>query len=83
MAFDKVVNGIEITEENRFSNFVREKDKGALEDLRKWVEHFKKAGIEAVLGFTKQGYAVYRLGLESVDDSGDQTPSGPKRNTIL
>jgi hypothetical protein len=59
-----IVDGIEITEQNRFSNYVREKDKAGLRDLEAWIEHFKRDGIKAVLAFTKHGYAVYRVGLE-------------------
>lgn len=59
-----MVDGIPITEENRFSNYVREKDKAGLRDLERWVESFKRGGIHAVIGFTKHGYAVYRVGLE-------------------
>jgi hypothetical protein len=68
MGYDKVVDGIEICEQNRFTNYVREKDKSSLRDLECWVQHFAKGGIKAVIGFSQHGYAVYRVGLEECPD---------------
>lgn len=63
MAYDTEIKNIPIIESNRFSNFVRAKDKAGLRELEKWVEWFKRDGIDAVIGFTASGYAVYRVGL--------------------
>jgi hypothetical protein len=64
MAYDKALNGVPIVEANRFSVYVRERDRDGLAELQKWVDWFKKDGIVAVIGFTRHGYAVYRVGLD-------------------
>jgi hypothetical protein len=65
VSFNKTeISGIEIIEANRFSNYVREKDKAGYRDLESWVAHFASSDIVSVIGFNEHGFAVYRHGLE-------------------
>lgn len=59
----RVVNQIAITEDNRFSLFVKSRYSKQYSDLVAWVEWFKKRGINAVLVGSSTGFAVYRDGL--------------------
>lgn len=68
----QIVDGIEITERNRFSNFVRANDADGLEDLRRWVDWFSNDGIKAVIAFTEQGGERAARAGSSSDGEGDR-----------
>ena len=57
------INGVAITESNRFSAFCRKKS-----DLDSWVEHFKAGGIRVAVVLTDAGYALYREGMADIVD---------------
>lgn len=59
----KVIEGVAITEANRFSIFCKN-----YSDLTDWLDHFKRAGIPAVIYLTDYGYALYRTGMEDILD---------------
>lgn len=63
-----IVDGVAITERNRFSNFVRSHERSGMKALEGWVEWFKERGVTAVIGRTARGYAVYRNGLEELPE---------------
>lgn len=60
----QVIDGIAITEENRFSTIV--KNKSGRADLRAWQEWFRQRGIQSVIVNTKGHCALYRHGLVDV-----------------
>jgi hypothetical protein len=59
----RILHGIPITEDNRFSEFVRPSDKAGREALEAWRLSFARAGITSVITITDKGFALYRLGL--------------------
>jgi hypothetical protein len=65
------VNGIPITEANRFSEYVHPQDIEGVRDLNAWMTSFHLDGVAAVLVFTDKGYAVYREGMEEPFDDID------------
>jgi hypothetical protein len=67
----RVVDGVAITERNRFSVYVRPKDSQGLADLQKWLAGFTKAGIRAALILTDKGYALYRADMVDMFDEVD------------
>jgi len=62
-----MVQKVKITEENRFSTFVKSKKSEAYHDLENWQQWFGKRGIQSVIASTSSGYALYREGLIEVD----------------
>jgi hypothetical protein len=58
---------VKISEENRFSTFVKSKKSDAYRDLETWQLWFSKRGITAIIASTSSGYALYREGLIEVD----------------
>lgn len=58
---------VRITEENRFSTFVKSKKSEAYRDLEMWQKWFATRGIGSVIASTSSGYALYREGLIEVD----------------
>jgi hypothetical protein len=58
---------VKVSEENRFSTFVKSKKSEAYRDLEAWQQWFAKRGIPAVIASTSSGYALYREGLIEVD----------------
>jgi hypothetical protein len=58
---------VKISEENRFSTFVKSKKSEAYRDLEAWQQWFGKRGIPSVIASTSSGYALYREGLIEVD----------------
>jgi hypothetical protein len=59
---------VEPTEANRFSTFVRPKDKAGLRLLEGWVKHFTKVGETAEIHQTYRGFAVYKAGMIECPD---------------
>jgi hypothetical protein len=57
----RVVDGVPITEANRFSKFC-----ARYSDLEGWLDSFQASGIPAVIVFTDYGYALYRTGMEDI-----------------
>lgn len=66
---------VKVTEENRFSTFVKSKKSEAYQDLESWQRWFTKRGIPAVIASTSSGYALYRDGLIEVDIHDDSSTS--------
>ena len=64
---------VKISEENRFSTFVKSKKSDAYRDLEAWQQWFGKRGIPAVIASTSSGYALYRDGLIEVDIHDDSS----------
>lgn len=62
----KIVNGIAITEANRFSRFFRD-----AHDLDGWLRHFQQHGIPSVVVLTDDGFALYRDGMQDIVDDVD------------
>jgi hypothetical protein len=67
----RVINKVEITERNRFSEFVHPKDDDGRIDLLRWLKWFEECGINAAMVFTDKGIAVYRDGLKDIFDDDD------------
>lgn len=61
------INGIEITEDNRATEYVMPSDKEGMRILGSWHQWFCDTGIESEVHLTKYGYAVYRLGLLPIE----------------
>jgi hypothetical protein len=68
-------NKVKITEENRFSTFVKSKKSEAYRDLEAWQQWFGKRGIPSIIASTSSGYALYRENLIEVDIHDDSTTS--------
>ncbi|HNH84321.1 MAG TPA: hypothetical protein PL157_18250, partial [Acidobacteriota bacterium] len=66
---------VAITEDNRFSTFVKSKKSEAYRDLEMWQEWFAARGIPSVIASTSSGYALYREGLIEVDIHDDRPAS--------
>ena len=64
---------VKITEDNRFSTFVKSKKSDAYRDLEAWQQWFSKRGIPAIIASTSSGYALYRDGLIEVDIHDDSS----------
>lgn len=62
---------VEPTEANRFSTFVRLKDKAGLRDLESWVKWFAAQGEVAEIHQTYRGFAVYKAGMIECPDVDD------------
>lgn len=60
------IDGVAITEANRFSQYVNCRD-----DLTQWMMDFQQAGIPCALALTSKGYALYREGLVAIPDEVD------------
>ncbi|MBI4751172.1 MAG: hypothetical protein HY774_22060 [Acidobacteria bacterium] len=58
---------IHVTEENRFSTFVKSRKSEAYRDLEAWQRWFADRGIPSIIASTPSGYALYRDGLVEVD----------------
>jgi len=58
---------VAITENNRFSTFVKSKRSDDYRDLVAWQQWFIQRGIPAVIASTSSGYALYRQGLIEID----------------
>lgn len=59
---------VEPTEANRFSTYVRLKDKAGLRLLESWVQHLNETGSVAEIHQTSRGYAVYKDGMIECPD---------------
>ncbi len=57
---------VTITEENRFSTFVKSRYSSEYRMLEKWQRWFADRSILATIAYTKSGYALYREGLVEV-----------------
>ena len=64
----RIVQGVRVTEENRFSHFVHPHDVEGMAALHKWLGWFQKDGIASVLLLMDKGYALYREGMVDLDD---------------
>jgi hypothetical protein len=58
---------VRVTEENRFSTFVKSKKSEGYRDLEHWQKWFANRGIQSIIASTPSGYALYRDGLIPVD----------------
>lgn len=70
-----MVHKVKITEENRFSTFVKSKKSEAYRDLETWQQWFGKRSIPSVIASTSSGYALYREGLIEIDIHDDSSTS--------
>ena len=70
---------VKISEENRFSTFVKSKKSDAYRDLEAWQQWFAKRGFQAVIASTSSGYALYRDGLIEVDIHDDSSTSSSSK----
>lgn len=68
-----MVHKVKITEENRFSTFVKSKKSEAYRDLETWQQWFGKRSIPSVIASTSSGYALYREGLIEIDIHDDSS----------
>lgn len=59
----RIIDGVAITEANRFSQFMKKR-----EDLTLWHMDFQAAHIPCALVLTDKGYALYRTGMEDITD---------------
>ncbi|OYT71926.1 MAG: hypothetical protein CFK52_06730 [Chloracidobacterium sp. CP2_5A] len=66
---------IKLTEENRFSTYVKSRNSPQYRDLEKWQQWFASRGIPSVIACSRSGYALYREGLLPVDVH-DESPAG-------
>jgi hypothetical protein len=66
---------VHISEENRFSTFVKSKKSEGYRDLEHWQRWFANRGIQSVIASTPSGYALYRHGLIEVDIHDDSPAS--------
>ncbi|MGQ9896628.1 MAG: hypothetical protein ACUVR8_03565 [Acidobacteriota bacterium] len=70
---------IKLTEENRFSTYVKSRNSPQYRDLEKWQQWFASRGIPSVIACSRSGYALYREGLLPVDIH-DDSPASEKEN---
>ncbi len=66
---------IKLTEENRFSTYVKSRNSPQYRDLEKWQQWFASRGIPSVIACSRSGYALYREGLLPVDIHDDSPAS--------
>jgi hypothetical protein len=69
---------IKLTEENRFSTYVKSRNSPQYRDLEKWQQWFASRGIPSVIACSRSGYALYREGLVPVDIHDDSPASANK-----
>ncbi len=67
---------IKLTEENRFSTYVKSRNSPQYRDLEKWQQWFASRGIPSVIACSRSGYALYREGLLPVDIHDESPASG-------
>lgn len=67
---------IKLTEENRFSTYVKSRNSPQYRDLEKWQQWFASRGIPSVIACSRSGYALYREGLLPVDIHDDSPAPG-------
>ncbi len=65
---------IKLTEENRFSTYVKSRNSPQYRDLEKWQQWFASRGIPSIIACSRSGYALYREGLLPVDIH-DESPA--------
>ncbi|MFQ3581984.1 MAG: hypothetical protein SNJ67_05905 [Chloracidobacterium sp.] len=70
---------IKLTEENRFSTYVKSRNSPQYRDLEKWQQWFASRGIASVIACSRSGYALYREGLLPVDIH-DESPASAEGN---
>ncbi|MDW8217820.1 MAG: hypothetical protein RML57_09530 [Acidobacteriota bacterium] len=70
---------IKLTEENRFSTYVKSRNSPQYRDLEKWQQWFASRGIPSVIACSRSGYALYREGLLPVDIH-DDSPATAEGN---
>ncbi len=70
---------IKLTEENRFSTYVKSRNSPQYRDLEKWQQWFASRGIPSVIACSRSGYALYREGLLPVDIH-DESPASAEGN---
>lgn len=70
---------IKLTEENRFSTYVKSRNSPQYRDLEKWQQWFASRGIPSVIACSRSGYALYREGLLPVDIHDDAPASTEER----
>jgi hypothetical protein len=74
-----VMARIKLTEENRFSTYVKSRNSPQYRDLEKWQQWFASRGIPSVIACSRSGYALYREGLLPVDIH-DESPASAEGN---
>lgn len=57
------IDGIQIVEKNRFSAYVKPRDKEGMAALTRWLGWFAKNDIKSVIVLTDKGFALYREGM--------------------
>jgi hypothetical protein len=57
------IDGIQIVDKNRFSAFVKPRDKEGMAALASWLDWFKRNQISSVIVLTDKGFALYREGM--------------------
>jgi phosphopantetheinyl transferase (holo-ACP synthase) len=62
------IDGIDIIEVNRFSEYIKPKDKDGMTALTRWQEWFKSRNIQSVISLTDKGFALYREGMIDITD---------------
>lgn len=62
---------VEVREENRFTRFCKSKSARDFHLLQRWLDWFTARGVEAVIGHSISGYAVYRNNLIPIPPLGE------------